>query len=108
MSEVNGDRIETLVLAVLNQRSSATAKHVKKVISAIFSHARRIGVFTGTNPATLTRPIAVKPVREARALSLEETKRLLEALPTGRTRAREITTLCVSTSMNISEVRGMT
>jgi hypothetical protein len=80
-----------------------SAKHVKTVASAIYTHAGREGWFTGPNPAKFVNlPEMVQAT--AHALSLPQVADLLQLLPKG---TRSVTFLAVMTSMNIAEICGL-
>jgi integrase len=85
-------------------KSTATAQHIKKVASAIFTYAKRQQCASGDNPAQLTDPITVEPVRKISALTFEQAIRLIDALPEP---ARTMSLMSVTTSMNVSELLGL-
>jgi hypothetical protein len=63
--ELSPDHAEAIVGNVMaSGRSTATAKHVRKVVSAVFSHAKRLQCAAGDNPAGLIGRMETQPVRE--------------------------------------------
>ena len=83
--------------------SVQTAKHVRTVVSAIFTHAKRLGCHTGDNPAKLVQlPEMVR--REAHALSFDQAVATLAAL---KSPAQEMVLFAILTSMNIAEICGL-
>jgi hypothetical protein len=82
-------------------RSTATAKHIKKVASAIFSHAKLKRFASGDNPAGAVDPITVEPVRQVRSLTWEQAQQLLARLPEP---AHTMALMSISMSMNVSEL----
>jgi site-specific recombinase XerD len=80
-----------------------TVKHVRTVVSAIFTHAKRLGWHTGDNPAKLVRlPEMVR--KESHALNFEQAVAILTAL---QSPAREMVLFAILTSMNIAEICGL-
>src|SRR5258707_3723448 len=56
---------------LVKEYSVQTVKHVRTTVSAIFTHAKRLGWHTGDNPAKLVRlPEMVR--KESHALSFEQ------------------------------------
>ena len=104
LKDVTPADIQRLVSSMLAKRYSVqTVKHVRTVISAIFTHAKRLGWHTGDNPAKLVRlPEMVR--RESHALSFEQAIATLTAL---NSPAREMVLFAVLTSMNIAEICGL-
>ena len=83
--------------------SVQTAKHVKTVVSAIFTYAESEDCYSGTNPAKWVK-LPELTRREKRALTLDQVRQLYAALgPLERT----LVLLAVMTSMNISEILGL-
>lgn len=85
-------------------KSTATAKHIRKIASAIFTYAKRMRCASGDNPAQAVEPVAVEPVRSISSLTWEQCQRLLGAL---KEPARTMTLVSLSLSMNISELTGL-
>jgi len=96
--------IQKLISSMLAEDYSVqTVKHVRTTVSAIFTHAKRLGWHTGDNPAKLVRlPEMVR--KQSHALSFDQAIATLEAL---RTPAREMVLFAILTSMNIAEVCGL-
>jgi len=104
LKDITASHIQKLVSSMLLKNYSVqTVKHVRTVVSAIFTHAKRLGWHTGDNPAKLVRlPEMVR--REAHALSFKQAVDTLAAL---KTPVREMVLFAIVTSMNIAEVCGL-
>lgn len=84
--------------------SHRTLKHIKSLISGIFSHAKRQGFFDGVNPVQDTAiPPAPKPA-ETYAYSLEEITAMLMVLPEP---AATVVATAAFTGARRGELRGM-
>jgi len=83
--------------------SVQTALHLKNVASAIFEHAKAVGMYSGENPAEHVRLPEIRR-KDKHALTLDQMNLLLQTLPTP---ARELAYLAVLTSMNIAELCGL-
>jgi integrase len=84
--------------------SRATLKHIKSVLSAIFTHAKRCGAINGVNPV---RDVSIPKGRESEdtyAYSLEEIFRMLDVLPDP---AATVIAAAAFTGLRKGEVRGM-
>jgi len=104
LRDTTASDIQKLVSSMLASNYSVqTAKHVRTVVSAIFTHAKRLGCHTGDNPAKLVRlPEMVR--REAHALSFDQAVAALAAL---KSPAQEMVLFAILTSMNIAEICGL-
>ena len=104
LKDVTAADIQKLASSMLAKDYSVqTVKHIRTVISAIFTHAKRLGWHTGDNPAKLVRlPEMVR--KEAHALSFEQAIATLTAL---KSPAREMVLFAILTSMNIAEICGL-
>ena len=104
LRDTTAEDIQKLVSTLLARNYSVqTAKHVRTVISAIFTHAKRTGCYSGDNPAKLVRlPEMVR--KEAHALSFDQAVGLLGAL---KSPAQELVLFAILTSMNIAEICGL-
>lgn len=104
LSEARPEHIENLMLAAQARGySMQTVTHIRNVVSAIFSHARKAGYFHGLNPAS---QVAVPGMarKEAHMLSLPQLKAVLERM---RFPEREMTLLAIVTGMNVAEICGL-
>jgi integrase len=98
------EHIERLIVAAQSRGySMQTVTHVRNVVSAIFSHARKGNYFHGPNPAG---QVAVPGMsrKEAHMLSLPQLKAVLELM---RYPEREMTLLAIVTGMNVAEICGL-
>lgn len=104
LRDVTQEQAQQLVSEAIRRGYSVqTAKHIKNVISGIFTHAEEKGWLSGRNPAYFVN-LPEMERRPARALSFEELKTLLQSLEL----VPRTMVLCASlTSMNIAEVCGL-
>jgi integrase len=98
------DDVQSLVQAALqNGYSSQTAKHIRNVVSAIFSHAIRERYFFGENPArSVELPGMTR--KESHSLTLFETIKVLRVMQYPE---REMALIAILTCMNMSEICGL-
>jgi integrase len=104
LSETRPEHIERLMLAAQARGySMQTVTHIRNVVSAIFSHARKANFFHGLNPAS---QVAVPGMsrKEAHMLSLPQLKSVLDRM---RFPEREMTLLAIVTGMNVAEICGL-
>jgi integrase len=103
--QVQPSDIERAISAALTAKKSAsTANHIRKVASAIFTHAKRQQAFSGDNPAQCTEPMEARPVRKIKALNPEECRDLLNHL---HDPARAMALMAITMSCNVSELLGL-
>ena len=104
LRDVQREDVQRLVGTMLQcGYSTQSAKHVRTVVSAIYTHAEQEGWFSGPNPAKFVK--LPEMVRAApHALSLEQFAELLAVLPKV---PRLMVFLAVMTSMNIAEICGL-
>src|SRR5258708_7690240 len=104
LKDVTASDIQKLVSSMLvKEYSVQTVKHVRTTVSAIFTHAKRLGWHTGDNPAKLVRlPEMVR--KESHAFSFEQAFATLAAL---KSPGREMVLFAILTSMNIAEICGL-
>ena len=104
LNETRPEHIEKLMLAAQARGySMQTVTHIRNVVSAIFSHARKANYFHGLNPAS---QVAVPGMsrKEAHMLSMPQLKAVLERM---RYPEREMTLLAILTGMNVAEICGL-
>jgi len=104
LSNTRPEHIEGLMLAARARGySMQTVTHIRNVVSAIFSHAKKTNYFHGANPAG---QVAVPGMsrKEAHMLSLPQLKAVLERM---RYPEREMTLLAIATGMNVAEICGL-
>ena len=105
LRDMNVANIQELMRKMLSEDYSVqTITHVKNAISGIMTHARRIGFFSGENPAALVRLPEMIRVRPATALTWEQAEKALEMMPL---RERTMVLMSVSTSLNVAELCGL-
>ena len=104
LNDARPEHVETLMEAARARGYSIqTVTHIRNVVSAIFSHARKGSYFTGTNPAS---QVAVPGMsrKEAHTLSLPQLRAVLELM---RYPEKEMTLLAIVTAMNVAEICGL-
>ena len=84
--------------------SPATQRHIRKVISAIWTRAKRVKAASGDNPAGLAVAPTPIAVRAKVTLSAQQMRAVLEALPEP---VRTMVLTAVITSANVSELAGL-
>ena len=104
LSEARPEHIENLMRAAQARGySMQTVTHIRNVVSAIFSHARKGNYFSGLNPASQVALPGMSR-KEAHMLSLPQLKAVLELM---RYPEREMTLLAIVTGMNVAEICGL-
>lgn len=104
LSKVRPEHVERLVSAgVAHGYSVQTVTHIRNVVSAVFSHARKSGCFHGENPAS---QVAVPGMRRKEAHVLPHSN-IMAALELMRYPEREMTLFIISTGMNVAEICGL-
>jgi integrase len=101
LCDLNSDHVRMLTSSAFTRGySPQTVKHIKNVISAIISHARREGLFGGASPITAVKlpPLVHKKPHD---LTIIQAKTILRAL---KYPEREIALVCMTTGMSISEI----
>lgn len=104
LSDTRPEHVEGLMRAAQARGySMQTVTHIRNVVSAIFSHARKANCFDGANPAS---QVAVPGMtrKEAHVLSLPQLKAVLERM---RYPEKEMTLLAILTGMNVAEICGL-
>lgn len=104
LTDARPEHVETLMEAARARGYSIqTVTHIRNVVSAIFSHARKGNYFTGINPAS---QVAVPGMsrKEAHTLSLPQLRAVLELM---RYPEKEMTLLAIVTAMNVAEICGL-
>jgi integrase len=104
LCDVRPEHVQRLISAALDgEYSTQTAKHIRNVVSAIFSHAIREGHFAGGNPAIVVNPPGMTR-KTAHTLTFEQMIRVLEVM---RYPEREMTLIALLTGMNVAEICGL-
>lgn len=98
--------VERLMQRIASESSlsRSTLKHIKSVLSAVFTHAKRCGAFNGVNPV---RDVSIPKGRESEetyAYSLEEIHRMLDVLPDP---AATVIATAAFTGLRKGELRGL-
>jgi len=99
-----GDVEMVIARAIEDGKSTATLRHIRKVISAIYTRAKKLHVASGDNPASLADTPPPVPVRPKIALSVSQMRSVLQMLAEG---VRVMALTAVLTSANISELLGL-
>jgi len=104
LNEVRPEDVERLMAAAAwHGYSTQTVKHIRSVISVMFSYAAKARYFAGENPADSVAAPALER-KEAHTLSLDQLKQVLQAMQHPE---REMTLLAVLTGMTVAEVCGL-
>lgn len=99
-----GDVESVTARAVESGRSSETVRHIRKVISAIYTKAKKLRIASGDNPASLADVPDPEPVRDKIALTALQMATVLSMLEEP---LRTMVLTSVLTSMNVSELCGL-
>lgn len=105
LRDLDQSHVQRVIAAAMGRDySPATVNHIRTVCSAIVTYAKEKRFFRGDNPAESVRTPAVEPVKDLRALTLEEAKTVL-----GQMQYPEyhISVISILTSMNIAEICGL-
>jgi integrase len=104
LGEVRAEHVQRLISAALKAGySTQTAAHIRNVVSAIFSHARKEKFFMGDNPA---RMVALPEMMHKRAHALTPAQ-LKEVLLAMQFPEKEITLIAILTGMTVTEICGL-
>jgi integrase len=104
LRDVQREDLQRLVgTMLLRGYSTQSAKHVKTVASAIYTHAQQEGWFNGSNPAKFVKLPEMERATP-HALSFQQVVSLLPQLPRV---PRLMVFLAVMTSMNVAEICGL-
>jgi len=104
LCDAQPEHVSRLISAALARGySTQTVRHLRNVVSAIFSHAEQEECFSGDNPASLVKPPEIRR-KQTNALTLADAK---EALSLMKYPEREMTLLAIFTGMNLTETLGL-
>jgi integrase len=105
LSQIQVGDIEFVMSMALHAgMSTCTAKHIRKVMSAMFERARKLRIVSGDNPAVLADAPAIIPKRDKQALAASQVAQVLSMSPEP---IRTMELCAVLTSANISELLGL-
>lgn len=100
------DHVESAMANALRSgKSTASAWHIRKVLSAIFSRAKKLDFVRGDNPAQMADAPEAKIVRPKIALTPDQCRAVLAALPF---QIQCMVLTAVLGSMNAAELCGLT
>jgi len=102
--DVRPENVQQLISAAFAKGySTQTVRHIRSVISSLFSYAKQELVFMGNNPA---RPAKVPELvrKSTPTLTLGDVELMLHAM---RYPEREMTLIALLTDMNVSEICGL-
>ena len=104
LCEVHPEHVRRLTTSALNfGYSSQTVRHIRSVISAVFSHAKRELCFVGDNPATSVRLPEVACQR-AQSLSVSQIQNALRVM---KYPEREMALCAAFAKMTAAEISGL-
>lgn len=96
--------VQRLISAALTRGySTQTVRHIRNVVSAIYSHAERKHLFTGENPAGLVK-VPVVSHKAAHALTLAQSKEVLKVMQYPE---RPLALMAIFVDMNMAEICGL-
>lgn len=105
LAEINTQRIDAMLSAKARAgMAHATRLDLRNLLCGIFTKATAWGYWKEANPAILATAGKEKPVREHKKLSIEDTQRLLAALPEDVGLIVQVSLFC---TLRISEVLGL-
>ncbi len=104
LHEVNSDDLQRLILAAMARGySMQTVVHIRNVISAIFTHAKKTSYFAGDNPAKQVE-LPKWPRRSKPTLTLDQVRDVYGLM---RYPEREMMLIAILTGMNVIEICGL-
>ncbi len=104
LHEVHPDNLQRLILAAVNQGySTQTVVHIRNVVGAIFTHAKRTDYYAGDNPARLVR----LPERTRRSMPTLTLNQVRDVLGLMRYPEKEMMLIALLTGMNVTEICGL-
>jgi integrase len=104
LCDARPEHVQRLTSAALERGyATQTVVHLRNVVSAIFSHAKREGCFTGDNPATSVKPPEITR-RESGVLTMAQVK---DALAVMKYPEKEMMLMVIFIDMNVSEICGL-
>ena len=104
LQDARPDDVQRLISAALERGySPQTVKHIRNVVGAIFTHAKKKQCLHGDNPASLvTLPGMTR--KEAHVLTLAQAKELLSAMHYPE---KEVALTAILTGMTVAEICGL-
>ncbi len=104
LCDINEDAVQHIISTALSSGYSLqTAKHIRNVIGAIYSHAIKACCYTGSNPAALVPLPAVVP-RDDHVLTLAQLKEVMGLM---RFPESAIALFALLTEMSLVEISGL-
>lgn len=101
LCDLNPDHVRHLMLSASDRGySHQTVKHIRNVISAVVSHARKERLYSGANPVSEVR-LPPAPRKTAHNLTIVEAMAILKQMQYPE---REIALITIATGMSISEI----
>jgi len=102
--DVRNQVIQALIRKKANAGySSQTLKHIRNTVSTVFNHAISAQTFTGLNPAKGVK-IPEGHVKETHALTFDQARSVLAALPSP---VKEMVLISTTCSLNVAELLGL-
>lgn len=98
------EHVERLISAALARGySTQTVMHIRNVVSAIFSYAKKVQYYQRDNPAKKAI-LPDRPFRSPHSLTLNQAQEVLRAM---RYPEKEMTLIAMLTGMNVAEICGL-
>ncbi len=104
LCDVRPEHVQRLVAAAMERGySTQTVTHIRNVVSAIFSHAKRERCYMGENPASQVM-LPGMTRKEAHSLTLAQARDVIQAMQYPE---REMTLIAILTNLNVAEICGL-
>jgi len=104
LSDVRPDHVQRLIEAATHRGySPQTVTHIRNVVGAVFSHAKKERSFSGENPASQVM-LPGMTRKESHALTLAQAKEVIQAMHYPE---KEMTLIAILTNLNVAEICGL-
>jgi integrase len=104
LHEVHPENLQRLILAAMTRGySMQTVVHIRNVISAVFTHAKRTNYYAGDNPARLVE----LPERTRRTMPTLTLNQVRDVFRLMRYPEKVMMLIAILTGMNVTEICGL-
>ena len=104
LCDARPDHVQRLISAAMARGySPQTVKHIRNVVSAVFTHAMKKRCFSGDNPASLVS-LPEMTRKEAHVLTLAQAREILAMMHHPE---KEMTQITILTGMTVPEICGL-
>ena len=104
LRDIQTVRVQRMLDSIDGNLTHASLQRVKSAISAVMSHAIRLGFVTGANPVHEARPEGRRSEYEAQPYTWEDTQWMLAKLSGA---PRLVVAVAAFTGLRLSEIRGL-